>query len=606
MSRSGNAVLRVFLGFIFGLAAAVQPLRAQLDPKLQASTTDFLELYQASTNVQAKPEVLTIFDFSGSMEALMFHPLFVNNNVTDGEGAADTSFTLSGNNTYTISASVTKGTRTRTSTMTVTVNGTAGTPTLAAYTGTGPFSIQIDSPGAHIFTPSAAYTFTATTTGTSLSAITWSATGGTINATTGAWTAPAAVPLTVTATLVGSTVGTLTSTTLVKPDGSLVTEADAAAANSGSGLPGAAGSSGDVRNWIRAASHVRFQYTDGSVVRTVDYPIPWKITDRSSSSNPLTSVTIQDKVVKGANTYGSLSYIEFDQSYASSLSNNAVTATVATVANKWRYIDWLFTGKYTVGPYTGKYIAYDAANATLAGGQGNVNWGQGYGPSLPPWGTQISVPQFNLDGSYKGEAMMDASVNAVPALTRIQATKRAAIQTWIKYQTDVFWGFRFLDPPGEANSGAATTINNDSATVNGSSGWKLLNSASVANMNYIAARAASGNTPLTYAMARGLAQFTDPNSVFNAVETGADAPNQCMNHFLILFTDGLDNNGTGTNNMNGGTPLPRDCGREAASTLRRGTKRSSTPRSSIVPGPTGTSLRWPASARTWRILPAAL
>ena len=47
---------------------------------------------------------------------------------------------------------------------------------------------------------------------------------------------------------------------------------------------------------------------------------------------------------------------------------------------------------------------------------------------------------------------------------------------------------------------------------------------------------ANSQTPLTYAMARTLAQFEDPGSVFNAAE-GSNV-SQCVNSFLILFTDG--------------------------------------------------------------------
>ncbi len=47
--------------------AALLPLQAQGDPRLQSGTTDLLDVYQASTG---KPELLTVFDFSGSMHAI--------------------------------------------------------------------------------------------------------------------------------------------------------------------------------------------------------------------------------------------------------------------------------------------------------------------------------------------------------------------------------------------------------------------------------------------------------------------------------------------------------------------------------------------------------
>lgn len=478
-----------------GLALLCMPLRSQLDPKLQTGRTDFLNLYQQSTSVKVKPEVLTIFDFSGSMEALMFHPLFVNTDVSD-TGGQSMSFSLN------------------TTTKVVTAS----------------LSIRVGNKSS------------------------------------------------------------LTSTILVKPDGNQVTATDAAAASTTSGQYGASAGVRDVRNWVRAASHVRFSatVTVGGVntLRTIDIPIPWKIIDPTSTSNPLASQTVFDRQTKTATdgtvtNYGSGTNVEMDKCYtfsggSSVLSGSSTTrtsTTLNTVTYRADYIVWLFSGKYAVGTNAGKFIIFDAENATVAGGQGNVSWGRGFGTAAS--GSTIMVPNYNLDGSYAGtETKASASVNIVPALNRVQAVKRAAISTWISHQADVIWAFRFLDVDSEANSGSATSINNNSkSTFNVAAGtvtsvqsgtdsaWTVLNNTaaqgitstsgnSVTGMGRIASLFANNSTPLTYAMARGLAQFTDPNSVFNAVETGNDKPTQCMNHFIILFTDGNDNNGTGDLNDN--------------------------------------------------------
>jgi Neisseria PilC beta-propeller domain len=65
------------LALFCALAMLAMPLRAQLDPKLQKSKTDFLDLFQKSTS-KVKPEVVTVFDFSGSMNQIMFDPKFPN------------------------------------------------------------------------------------------------------------------------------------------------------------------------------------------------------------------------------------------------------------------------------------------------------------------------------------------------------------------------------------------------------------------------------------------------------------------------------------------------------------------------------------------------
>ena len=600
------------------ILVSASPLLAQLDPRLQVGNTDFLDLYQQSSNAKVKPEVITIFDFSGSMEALMYHPLFPNPTSTTSANGGNIKFTLDPSagvdaNTYTIRVESRENSEAY-ATIDVTVggglsnpynsgeqvsdNGQRGKSKRYLYTTVSSITVQNGTPAT--FSSGTTYTFLATVSfraednNHNSIAVTptfdpdlrlrWSVSGPTSTSiTNGAWRAPAIRPTSttypVTASLAGSSVGTLTSIALIKPDGSVVSESDAAAANAGSVFYGASLGASDVRNWVRAASHARFQYHDGTKLRTVDVPIPWKITDASSSGNPLSSRTALDLVTRGTTTIGSGQGMELDRTYnlsggsyvlSGSSTSAALTTTLSHVDYNSRYVDWLLIGKYTNGTYAGKYIVFDALDASLAGGQGNSNWGKGYGNMSS--GDTLPVPQYDLNGLYVGEVSQAASTNVIPPFTRVQAVKRAAIETWIQYQDKVIWAFRFLDPSGEANGGDATSINNDSktslstsnpltTTVTGNdSGWRLLNntstnsSNSINGMNRIAALCANNNTPLTYATARALAQFTDPNSVFNEFETGTQAPSQCMNHFLILFTDGIDNNATSDNNDNTDTP----------------------------------------------------
>ena len=721
------------------LMALALPVLAQLDPKLQGSKTDFLNLYQQSTNTKVKPEVLTIFDFSGSMRALMFHPLFKNTDIGDNDPYRYMSFRLypavvavPGVNTYTIRAQ-SRGCSSTYATYVVTVNstGAVGTSSLGPNCSTSSvYSIRVRSLGgsgsqkanvtatatvgagitgqtntngttysngsSYIITqangttttnpitisPSVisagsplvltaylkttrgthdlewstdggsswstgttttvtsgqlyrssftfnvpgvtAYTITNITTGTTTftagnnvtfnasltqrgsdSVIQWTdGAGHNGTGTSWSWRVPAydpgvsAADAYVAATLnpTGSALSdatyltsTLTNGALVKPDGTLVAAADAAAASTGSGLHGASYGDTDVRNWVRAASHVRFVASVGSDSRSIDIPIPWKIMSKDSTGNPLSSLTVFDRQTKIAadgtvTNYGSGTQIDMDSTWKTENGENVwdgdsspeTTTTLNTVAYKPAYVSWLFNGKHTTGTYTGKYIVFDSANAALAGGQGDVSWGKGYGGGAD--GSTMLLPDFKMDGTYAGtESIGKASANLVPALSRVQAVKRAAISTWIQYQADVIWAFRFLDTASENNPTNKTTIDNDTtASLNVSntftgwargcdSAWKVLNNTSaqgitstsgnsVTGMKRIAALFADDGTPLTYAMARGLAQFGDPDSVFNSVETGADAPSQCMNHFLILFTDGSDNNNSSTPNPNKTTP----------------------------------------------------
>ena len=419
-----------------------------------------------------------------------------------------------------------------------------------------------------------------------------------------------------------------TTSALRKPDGTPVEATDADAAETGAYASPSAPCLAyekygrlDVRNWIRAASHVRFQASvkigSTSYTRTIDIPIPWKITDASQTwTNPLTSTTVADSetetsLVSGAEvttTYGSGLNIEMDQTYkvenaagavlAADTNGTVMTASATTTAYLYgvvyrpAYISWLFTGTYqstnasapgyttnsTLLASAGKnFIAFDALNGALVPNQGtaNVAWGQAFGPTGSSWGN-ITVPGYSSLGVYTGVVTEDASLVATPSLTRLQAVKRAAIQTWVAHQGDVYWALRELDVNNEAGSGTATTFNNSSLTtlsasnpatthLNGQdSGWTVFNNTTTQGINSTTGNSvtamarlshlfANSETPLTYALARTLAQFEDPNSVFNAVE-GSNV-SQCQQSFLILFTDGADNNGqNGYPNTNSTTP----------------------------------------------------
>ena len=97
MTSHRRTFMRLFVGLLAGSLLSLQPLSAQLDPRLQASKTDFLDLYQQSVNVVMKPEVVSVFDFSGSMSAVMYHRDYVypvNTDTNDNGGGAGMKFTL--------------------------------------------------------------------------------------------------------------------------------------------------------------------------------------------------------------------------------------------------------------------------------------------------------------------------------------------------------------------------------------------------------------------------------------------------------------------------------------------------------------------------------
>lgn len=97
MASHRRTFSRFFLGLLGASLMSLQSLFAQLDPRLQASKTDFLDLYQQSVNLVMKPEVVSVFDFSGSMAAVMYHREYVypvNTDTSDNGGGAGMTFTL--------------------------------------------------------------------------------------------------------------------------------------------------------------------------------------------------------------------------------------------------------------------------------------------------------------------------------------------------------------------------------------------------------------------------------------------------------------------------------------------------------------------------------
>jgi len=617
---------------ILGLMVPLS-LRAQLDPRLQITSTDFLDLYQQSSTVKVKPEIMTLFDFSGSMRALMFHPAYRNVDISDaGFPGESLTFTLTpgaaASQVYKVRATTMMDPQVYTE-MTVTVGQTGVTVTNAGANRTDSINtngsrrslwtsisnMTINTAGT--ITNGTTYTFSAMVTlacnasktssapGNALSeyvaksgsmtlvgGINWTVTGFP-GATSGMTTTPApttssnfwtslaqtfqwtAVTGTATPAAISAAFSSFSATCvqLVKPNGTVVTAADADAASTTLYGGSASPKSSDVRNWVRAASHARFTYSDGSVARTVDIPIPWKVLDLTSTGSPLSSATVSDAVKSITNpdgtitSWGSGQNIEVDQAYkvtggSEMLSGGSTTQTSTTLNHTGyhtTYLTWIFTGKYADGLYPNKYIVYDAADASIVGGQDLATWGQGFGAGIPGAST-ITVPSYGealntATRPYLGNTTVTASSYILPSKTRVQAVKQAAIASWIKYQNDVLWAIRFIGSGGTdtMTNNSATAMNNTAtpdataATFGTDTAWTLLNGNSLNGMQRISYLLEQTDTPLTYAVSRSLAQFTDPNNVFNAVETGANKASQCMAHNLIVFTDGADNVGTLTN-----------------------------------------------------------
>ncbi len=451
---------RRLLTLALGLGLAL-PAMAQLDPRLQVTKTDFLDLYQQTNASTLKPEVVTLFDFSGSTQALMYSPLFNNQDSQDNDPTYNRR-------------------------MTFTLTGPSG----GVYTPKASLTVSVYDP----------------------------------------------------ANPGGPTKGNLTVTFLglIRPDGTAVTQTNVNTTVS-SGLPGdsAVPKASDIRNWIRAASHARFKATDpdNGKVRTIDIPLAWTVLDANSTGYPLSPKVAQDLPVKSGTTHTGLAFT-IDTTYTNTGSNavtgSATSANVQVVGYHGNYVGWLFMGKDAAGNY---FVPDAVAN----------------------YPTVATLP----NGTVNGPSPRTAFANNVPALTRCQAVKQAAMMTWVNYQDKVFWAYRFLNQGSEDSKGnyvytdSRNTINGanvNTSRVNGNDrGWILLNKNSTTGLQRLAALFPNNGTPLTYATGNAIAQFNDPNSIFNNIETGPNKPLDCMKHFLVIFTDGQPNGDT--NGTNGGTPF---------------------------------------------------
>jgi len=132
--------------------------------------------------------------------------------------------------------------------------------------------------------------------------------------------------------------------------------------------------------------------------------------------------------------------------------------------------------------------------------------------------------------------------NEIPVGTRCMYLKQAVLSTWLNKQGSVLWAYRFLDNSNEPNRSLQSN--------NFSSGERVLNrlvtatSGVDASVVKIQQKSPNGSTPLTGALANAYAQMVESatnSSIFDFNHTGlVDSP--CSSSFVIIFTDGLANN----------------------------------------------------------------
>nr|WP_320131588.1 hypothetical protein [uncultured Holophaga sp.] len=477
-----NALLRCLLILVSF------PLMAQLNPKWQASgAPDFLDLYQQSNSASIKPEIVAVFDFSTSMDCIVYHKDYP---APSSDGGTDntirfrlTSRSVSGTTYYYPYATLTipdsSGTSSsRTSYTFVRPDGTV----LIGMFGTSP------SPD----------TAPANSTG-----------DGAI-------------------LLAARTNIRTTNNTVTTPWGSVNLPCNA------SYTTGTNKQEQDIRNWVRAASHVRFRVNN----RNIDVPINWTILDTTSTGYPLSPAYGEDTSVSPAVRYPLdtgylINYGSFSANSSTDVSIPGSTSTNCRQCLDYRadYMQWVFTG------------------------------------------TNIAAAETAA-----------AFANGLPAVNRTQSVKAAAIRAWLANQGKIIFAYRFLsyDSDSSPNRGESnrTVINSNSrynpwnssndyfcdapwdgtdsnwAKAGRERTWTVMNQNTSNGIRRLAATCSTGSTPLTLALANTYAQMNDTNNAFSDVEldynTVAEGtptwsaakdfrPKECMRRFVILFTDGNPN-----------------------------------------------------------------
>ena len=475
------------------LTALVLPgvaLLAQLDPRLQSGKTDFMDLYQSSSSKKTRPEIVTVLDFSGSMLRMMFHPGFPNN--------ADDEDTTNTTSDYRNLQVLLTGTAPNINATVTWSSGTAVAPSLTVS-------------GTNV------YTFNASTSPYKPT-----------NAAT-------------------------QYQQLIRPDGTYVTYAIANVINgpntpngNTSALPGIASGGADVRNWVRAASHVRMSMVDpdNGNLRTVDIPMNWAVLGQYDASGAWIAPSVTNPLSRATVTDTDGTVLDIDSTYRGTegtncflrLNGGSTKALVgassgSTQSYRTRYIEWIFRAKDS----TGAYMIPDALAS--------------YKAVDPGWWDDTSKPRTYVN------APRTAFANKLPNRARVQALKEAVLKTWIKYQSDVLWAWRTLANDGTSPSndtgaqpaglneltldGGNTTYSGDYSRA-GARNWFLLNKDSKGGMRLLSKMTASNGTPLVVSQIGAYSQIQNINP-FAQYETAAtynNAPTECMRIFCLMFTDG--------------------------------------------------------------------
>ncbi len=510
---------------------AATALFGQVDSKL-LTKTDLLDVYK---NGGATPELLTVFDFSGSMVNCFWHAQYWTDQNSDfgNQMSIDPA-------TGVVSLDIGNG---------VTATGFLVEPSGAKIT-TLPITEALAMKASHA-------RLTASVTGV----ISSSTTTQTYSISNAAYSnSPKRITYTTT-TSNTIQVGDIVTVTGLLPTAYNVTSATVTAVTSTSFTVRVTANPGTLKTKTGQVTVQHITTISGTYTRTLDIPTPWTILQVPTSLPSTGTAPVPDYFVDPS----SGSNVVFD-TYYSLAANRVLTPdggggyTLGYFTYNPDYSFWLFWGNVVKAddgnsfdpnppggvkddrnqaPTSG---TFSTSAGTFAGAPNNGTYPGGGGFIVPgvydPAYGSTSTPSATVWSNNRGTTFN----NGIPVGTRSQFLKKAVLTTWLSKQGSVLWAYRFLDNANEPNASLKSDNFNSGQRV--LTRFTSVKTGIHASVQTIQQKFPSGSTPLTGALANAYAQMVESatnSSIFDYSHTGlVDSP--CSSSFVVIFTDGLANN----------------------------------------------------------------
>ncbi len=514
-------------------------LAAQVDPRLQACKTDVLDVYSGGKQ-GAKPEIITLIDNSGSMEALGWDSRFYANVSTNIHVGASTAFgNSSGDNSVdyfqVVSSSLYNDATHGNIRYTVSFGGVTegllikpdGTPVVSSDVSNASDVQKWVARSSHV-----RFAVTSKSSGS----------------------AP-------TYTYGGIGYALPSSNCGIKPK---------PFSNSGNY---SSSSTGNIAT--------------SDQTRVVDIPLPWAVFDRvpdyekrSLSPSPASLSTAKtDKHPQHMYLYdpvplddtlpvvptATAQYYEVDTNWWASTGNGGRNGALVNGSGQFDYIR--VHPEYLAWCFFGQDIRNQNETGAFQGGMVDKYLGTNDGGYTVPDARDgaAGFRSFTRDG-------VTMTGNGLPNMTRLQAVKYAVIRTYINEQMKVWWGIRFLklgsqgfQENGRSSASKVFSSSNTAGNPGDRQVLRLYRPTSAnnpdPNMDYIQRMGAPNNTPLTFALLNTYAQMASTDngtsgSVFSPANDAYKGENpipSCRRSFVVVLSDGNPNDdNSNANGSNGG------------------------------------------------------